>query len=128
MHEPDSDLDALAKAVVDAAFAVHQSLGPGYLESVYEEALCVELELRNIAYESQVPFHVKYRGRRVGEGRLDLLVGGRLVVELKAVESLAPIHKAQLISYLKATGHRLGLLINFNVALIKNGIQRIILS
>ena len=128
MPEPDAELDALAKLVVDAAFAVHKSLGPGYLESVYEEALCVELRLRRVLFESQVQFHVLYRDERVGEGRMDLLVGGRLVVELKAVESLAPIHRAQVISYLKATGHTLGLLINFNVPLIKSGIQRVVLS
>jgi GxxExxY protein len=128
MPEPDSELDALAKAVVDAAFAVHKTLGPGDLESVYEEALCVELEHRRIAFESQVAFHVEYRGEPAGEGRMDLLVGGRLVVELKAEESLGPIHKAQVISHLKASGHTPGLLINFNVPLIKNGIQRIVLS
>lgn len=103
-------------------------LGPGYLESVYEEALAVELELRGIAFARQVGMAVNYKGKMVGEGRLDFLVGRDLVVELKAVEALAPIHHAQVISYLKATGHSLGLLINFNVRVLKDGLQRIVLT
>ncbi|MCA8918354.1 MAG: GxxExxY protein [Planctomycetes bacterium] len=126
--EPDAELDALARSVVDAAFQVHKALGPGYLESVYEAALCVELRNRQVPFRSQVSFGIEYSGERVGEGRLDLLVGERLIVELKAVESLAPIHQAQVISYLKATGHTLALLINFNVPLLKQGIRRIVLS
>jgi len=123
MSEPSAELDRLANAVIGAAIEVHRVLGP-----VYEEALAVELELRGIPFARQIPAAVDYKGHAVGEGRLDLLVGGKLVVELKAVEALAPIHSAQVISYLKATGHELGLLINFNVALLKEGIRRIVLS
>jgi GxxExxY protein len=126
--EPDESLDRLANEVIGAAIEVHRTLGPGFLESVYEEALCVELKLRKIPCERQVPVPVVYKGVAIGQGRLDLLVDGRLIVEIKTVEALAPIHKAQSISYLKATGYRLALLINFNAAFLKDGIKRIILS
>jgi len=126
--EPAEKLDELAKAVIGAAIEVHRELGPGFLESVYEEALCVELKLKGIPFERQVPIAVDYRGYRVGESRLDLLVDQALAVELKAVDVLAPIHHAQVLSYLKALGGRLGLLINFNVPVLKNGIKRIVLS
>ena len=126
--EPDALTDDLAHRVIGAAIEVHRHLGPGYLESVYEEALALELGLRGIAFERQKPIGVAYKGHAVGESRLDLLVGGCLVVELKAVEALAPIHQAQVISYLKATGLKLGLLINFNVPVLKSGIRRVILT
>jgi GxxExxY protein len=128
MKEPDQELNELTHSVIGAAIEVHRYLGPGYLESVYEEAMAVELELRGLSFERQRPFAIAYKKRAVGEGRLDLLVSNQLVVELKAVDSRAPIHKAQLISYLKATGCELGLLINFNVEILKNGIQRVILT
>ncbi len=128
MHEPDRLLDDLARVVVDAALEVHRELGPGYVESVYEEALAVELEIRSINFERQKPVSVSYKGQSVGEGRVDLLVGGVLIVELKAVEKLLPIHKAQVISYLKARGDALALLINFNERLLKDGIQRVVLT
>ena len=102
-------------------------MGPGFVESVYEHAMCVELGLRNLQYRRQVPVVVGYKGHRVGESCLDLLVADRVVVELKAVESLAPIHWVQVRSYLKATGCRLGLLINFNVPVLLRGVRRIIL-
>jgi len=95
---------------------------------VYEEALCIELTLRGIPFVRQPTIAVSYKGRPVGESRLDLLVGGSLIVELKAVEALASIHSAQVISYLRITGHRLGLVINFNVSLLRDGIKRIVLS
>lgn len=126
--EPLPEVDRLARAVLDAALEVHRHVGPGFLESVYEEALGIELALREIPFERQRPISVAYKGHRVGEGRLDLVVGGMLLVELKAVEALAPIHTAQVISYLKTTGLPLALLINFNVPILKQGIQRIILS
>jgi len=128
MKEPDQELDAVAHSVIGAAIEVHRYLGPGYLESVYEEAMAVELELCGLSFERQKPFAIDYERRAVGEGRMDLLVAKRLVVELKAVESLAPIHKAQVISYLKATKCELGLLINFNVEVLKNGVQRVVLT
>ena len=126
--EPEKRTDDVASAVIGAAIEVHRVLGPGYLENVYEEALAVELNLRGIPFERQKTMAVDYKGHAVGEGRLDLLVDSRLVVELKAVESLVPIHTAQVISYLKAVWLPLGLLINFNVPLLKTGIKRIILS
>lgn len=126
--EPSPELDGLAKAVIDAAIEVHRHLGPGFLEGVYEEALVVELAMRQIPFERQRPIAVNYKTHAVGEGRVDLLVAGELLVELKAVEMLAPIHKAQVISYMKATGLQLALLINFNVPVLRSGIQRVVLT
>ena len=124
--EPDQKTDELARAVIGAAIEVHRHLGPGFLESVYEEALCVEMADRRIPFERQKEISLLYKDREIGKHRVDLLVGGSLIVELKTVEALAEIHKAQVISYLKATGLSLGLLINFNVSILKNGIQRIV--
>lgn len=126
--EPDEKLDQLARTTVDAALEVHRHLGPGYLESIYEEALAVELTLRDLPFVRQIPIPVQYKGQSVGQGRLDFLVDGALVVELKAVDALLPVHKAQVISYLKATGLQLGLLMNFNIPVLSQGIQRIIYS
>ncbi len=126
--EPDKEIDELARRTLAAAVEVHKHLGPGYLESVYEEALAVELTLLNIPFIRQIPVSVQYKDQLVGQGRLDFLVNDELVVELKAVDALLPIHKAQVLSYLKATRHRLGLLINFNVPVLMRGVQRIILS
>lgn len=128
MKEPSPKLDQLTHEVIGAAIEVHRTLGPGYLESVYEEALAIELALRGIPFTRQVVIAVDYKGHSVGESRLDLLVGGQLVTELKAVEALAPIHSAQVISYLKTTGHLLGLLINFNVCCLKDGVKRVVLT
>jgi len=125
--EPDDELDRLAHAVIGAAIEVHRTLGPGFLEAVYENALAIELELRGVPFRRQLPKVVQYKGHNVGEGRLDLLVGDVLLVELKAVEELAPVHTAQVLSYLKARQIHLGLLINFNVAVLKDGIKRVIL-
>jgi len=117
-----------AAAVVDAAFRVHSSLGPGLLESVYEACLLHELRERGVTAARQVEVPIVYDGVTLDQGfRLDLLVGGCLVVELKTVDTLLPVHMAQLITYLKLTGHRLGLLINFNVPLLKDGIHRVVL-
>lgn len=127
-REPDERVDGIAHAVIGAAIEVHRVLGPGYLESVYEEAMVVELGLRGIAFVRQVPFGLDYKGRRVGEGRVDLLVDGSLVVELKTVDALAPIHKAQVLSYLRALDLTLGLLINFKVAVVRDGIKRVVRS
>jgi len=127
MQEPDSELDELAHKTIGAAIEVHRCLGPGFVEAVYEEALCVELRARNIPYVSQVEVSVNYKGQKVGTGFMDILVDERLVLELKAVETLLPIHFAQVLSYLKATGHHLALLINFNVPMLKSGIKRVAL-
>jgi GxxExxY protein len=126
--EPMKEVDDLANAVIGAAIEVHKHLGPGYLENVYEQALAVELGLRDIPHVRQHPVSVAYKGTSVGEGRLDFLVAGKLIVELKAVESILPIHKSQLISYLKAMSLPLGLLMNFNVRMMRDGIQRIVFS
>ena len=107
---------------------VHRLLGPGYLESVYEAALAVELRLRGIPFKLQHQFEVRYKSEAVGEGRVDFLVADRLLLELKSVDRLAPVHKAQVISYLKALGVHLALLVNFNERLVKEGIQRVVLS
>ncbi len=124
----NQELNQLSHAVIGAAMEVHKQLGPGFLESVYEKALKVELDIRGIPHQPQLVFDVDYKGANVGEGRVDILVQGSLIVELKAVEALAPIHTAQVISYLKALKLNLGLLINFNVPLLKQGIKRIILT
>jgi GxxExxY protein len=126
-NEAGQQLDRLADAVIGAAIEVHRLLGPGYIEAVYEEALCVELGLRGIPFARQTSAAVSYKGQSVGEGRMDLVVSDVLVVELKAVEALVPVHSAQVISYLKTTGRKLGLLINFNVPILKQGIKRIAL-
>ena len=127
-EEPYEQVDKLAYAVIGAAIEVHRLLGPGFLEVVYEQALVVELQLSGIPFKRQVVVAVNYKGQAVGEGRLDLLIGDALIIELKAVNELTPIHSAQVISYLKMTGNQLGLLINFNVPILKDGIKRIILS
>jgi GxxExxY protein len=104
------------------------ALGPGLLESIYEECLCRELSVRSIPYERQRPLPVEYKGTKLDCGyRIDLLVGGSVVVEIKSVSNLEPIHDAQLLTYLKLGGWKLGLLINFNVPLLKDGIRRRIL-
>ncbi len=128
MREPGEQMDDLARVVVDAAMEVHRELEPGFVEGVYEEALAVELRMRSVECERQKVVSVSYKGCPVGEGRVDLLVGGLLIVELKAVEKLLPVHKAQVISYLKARGSTLALLINFNERLLKDGIQRVVLT
>lgn len=114
--------------IVDAAFRVHSQLGPGLLESVYEACLIYELRKRQLKVAAQVELPVVYDNTRLNTGfRLDLLVEQSVIVELKAVEAIIPVHKAQLLTYLKLSGYRVGLLINFNVPLIKQGIQRFIL-
>ena len=123
-----AELDQLAKETVDAAFKVHSNLGPGLLEGIYEVCLVYELHKRGIKVQQQVTLPVIYDGLRLEAGlRLDLLVEEKMIVELKTVEMILPIHQAQLLTYLKLTGQRLGLIINFNVVRIKEGIKRIVL-
>ena len=126
--EPSPEADKRAHEVIGAAIEVHRFLGPGFPESVYEEALTRELKHRDIPFQRQLPIGVSYKGELVGEARLDLLVDRCLVVEIKAVEHLAPIHTAQVISYIRATEIKLGLLLNFNVPLLPQGMKRIIRS
>lgn len=123
---PDS-LNDLCQKVIGAAIDVHRALGPGLLEAIYEAALAIELTERRIPFQRQPEVEPCYKGQQIGKGRLDFLVDGELVLELKAVEILAPVHTAQVLAYLRATGHRLALLMNFNVAVLKDGIQRVIL-
>jgi len=124
---PD-DIERVAEEIVDAAFKIHTSLGPGLLESVYESCMCYELSKRDIPFQKQLNLPVIYESIRIDAGlRLDLLVNDSIVVELKAVQEHHPVFEAQVLTYLKLTGQRLGLLINFNVPLIKEGIKRIIL-
>lgn len=126
--EKDFEFDPLTHSVIGAAIEVHRVLGPGFLESVYEEALAIELGDRSIPFVRQHVIGLTYKGRPVGEGRLDLFVDQSLVVELKAVEALLPVHSAQILSYLKAVQCKTGLLINFNVPMLKRGVRRFALS
>ncbi|HTF56247.1 MAG TPA: GxxExxY protein [Planctomycetota bacterium] len=122
------EADRTATQIVDAAFAVHSGLGPGLLESVYEVCLLYEFRKRGLRVQSQLVLPVLYDGLQIDAGlRIDALVNGCVVLELKAVERALPVHRAQVLTYLKLSGMRLGLLINFNVPLIKDGIARIAL-
>ena len=114
--------------VIGSAIAVHRALGPGFLESIYRKALCVEFEKRTMAFECERPVAVTYSGVPIPGQRIDLIVGGLIIVELKAVAKVEEIHRAQLISYLRAAGLRGGLLINFRVRVLTQGIRRVVLS
>ncbi len=123
---PD-DVERMATIAVDAAFAVHSEYGPGLLESAYEACFARELELRGITYQRQLPVPLNYKGTLIEVGfRADIVMEGKLLLELKAVEQVIPVHKAQVITYLKVMRLPLGLLINFNKPLIKDGIERIL--
>ena len=120
------DINDLTGKVIGAAIEVHKILGPGLLESAYESCLCVELDKRNIPYERQKEIPIDYKGTKVDCGfRSDLIVDDRLIVELKARDDLLPIHEAQLLTYLKLMRIKIGLLINFNVLVLKDGIKRL---
>ena len=128
-YEPiPAETERIANAVVDAAMKVHRTLGPGLLESVYEACLCYELEQRGIPFKAQISLPVVYEDVRLDAGlRLDLLVDNAVIAELNVVQEMHPVFEAQLLTYLRLTGLRLGLLINFNVPLLKNGIKRVVL-
>ena len=120
------DLDSLSERVIGCAIAVHRSLGPGLLESIYRDCLILELKAEKIRVEKEIRVPLTYRGERIaGRLILDLLVDGRLVVELKAVEQIQSVHLAQVITYLKLTGHPAGLLLNFNAASLRAGLRRL---
>ena len=119
--------ELVMRRVIGAAIAVHRELGPGFMEPIYRRAMCQELSYREIAYETERRVAVKYRNAVVGEHRFDLLVNGLVVVELKAVAASNPVHRAQVLSYLRAARLRAGLVINFRVALLKEGLERIVL-
>jgi len=129
-YEPlPAELERLAKACVDAAFRVHKALGPGLLESVYEACMTYELRKMGFHVDRQVDCPIVYDGHELDEGfRIDLLVDGKLIVELKATERMVPVYLAQTMTYLKLAKRRLGLLMNFNVPAIKDGIKRIVVG
>ena len=115
----------ITEAIIGAAIEVHRELGPGLLESAYEECLCYELSLRGLSFQRQVELPVIYKGNRLDCGfRLDIVAEGSVVVELKAVEKVLPIHEAQVLTYLKLSEMTVGLLLNFNVPLMKDGVKR----
>lgn len=119
------DLDKLSKQVIDCFFQVHQKLGAGYLEKIYEDCLCIELEDHGLNYVRQYPMEMVYNDRKIkSDFFLDLVVEDKILIELKAVEALLPVHGAQIYSYLKMSKIPLGFLVNFNVPLIKDGIKR----
>jgi GxxExxY protein len=124
--EPDRELDELARLTIGAAIEAHRRLGPGLDEGMYQGAMEVELQLRGISFARQVDMPIEYKGVAIGTRRIDLVVGGRLIVELKSVEQLGPLHRAQLMTYLRITGLTLGLLINFNTIILKDGLKRVI--
>ena len=128
-HAPISEReDQIARTIVNSAFTVHKTLGPGLLESIYEVCFCHELTKQGLSIRRQVLLPIVYDGIKFDEGlRLDVLVEELIICELKAVEELKPVFMAQLISYLKLAGKRIGFLINFNVPLIKSGIKRVVL-
>ena len=120
------EINNLTGEVIGAAIEVHKAMGPGLLESTYEECLCIELGLRNIPFERQKEIPIEYKGFNLNHAyRLDIVVPNELIVELKACENLEPIHDAQLLTYLKLSGIKVGLLINFNVPVLKEGIKRL---
>ena len=122
-------INQLTHEIIGAAIEVHRKLGPGLLESAYKECLCRELVLRAVPFERERPLPLEYKGIRLECGyRVDILVGGIVVMEIKAVEVLAPIHDAQLLTYFRIGGWRVGLLINFNVVVLKDGIHRRIIG
>ena len=120
----EAELNKLTERIIGCAIEVHRQPGPGLLESVYESAMCIELDLAGLAYERQKAVPVLYKGHLIGEHRLDLLVKGTVIVELKSVERFDPVFQAQVMSYLKLTGKPVGLMINFNTRLLKEGIHR----
>jgi GxxExxY protein len=122
------DEELVAREVIVSALAAHRELGPGYLESFYRKAMCLELEAHALAVETEKAVEVQYRGATIGTHRVDLIVQGLVIVELKAVETIDPVHRKQVVSYLRATKLRLGLLINFDVELLKHGLKRVVLT
>ena len=121
-HYPEQ---ALTRGIISAAMEVHRALGPGLLESAYQACLCHELKLRGLEFERQIDLPIAYKEVKLACGyRIDMIVGNRVVVELKSVQQILPVHEAQLLTYMRLTGIHVGLLINFNVAVLKNGIKR----
>ena len=122
-------VNVLTKEIIGAAIEVHRYLGPGFLVSVYQQCLAKELQLRDIPYRYEWPLPLDYKGLRMKCGyRVDLLVANAVVVETKSIEAIAPVHEAQLLTYMRLGGWKVGLLINFNVLVLKNGIRRKVLG
>ncbi len=123
------NVNQTTEAIIGSAIEVHKHLGPGLLESAYEECLCHELSLRNIPFQKQVPLPVVYKGTKLDCGyRVDLLVKDEVVVELKAIESILPIHEAQALTYMRLGSWKVGLIINFNTPIVVKGIKRLVLG
>jgi len=121
------DVNKTTESIIGAAIEVHRHLGPGLLESAYEECLCEELSLRKIPFTRQVALPVVYKNKKLDIGyRIDLLVDDEVVVELKTVETILPIHEAQTLTYMRLSGKQVGLILNFNVTVLKNGIKRLV--
>ena len=128
-NDMPQELDELSGKVVDSVFAVHKELGPGFLEKIYEDALCYELEQRGISFIRQKSIPVFYKNQKMPtEYKLDLIVEDQIILELKTVDKILPVHEAQILSYMKQCGTSLGFVVNFNESLIKNGIKRVVLS
>jgi GxxExxY protein len=121
------DLNQLTEKIIGCAIEVHRNLRPGLLEATYEEAMCIELADAHLSYQRQMPFPILYKRRTLGEYRLDLLVEDTVIVEIKSVERFDPVFEAQVLTYLKPTGKKIGLLINFNSRLVRDGIKRFVL-
>ncbi len=121
------DENGISRIIVGAAIEVHRNLGPGLLESVYQQCLARELHLQDVSYSLEMPMNAEYKGLKFDVGyRLDMMVAGKVIVELKVVEIILPVHEAQLLSYLKLSNKKLGLLLNFNVPVMKVGIRRVV--
>lgn len=121
------EINKLTQRIIDCAIEVHRHLGPGLLEAAYEAALCIELEEAGLKFQRQVPFPAVYKGRTIGEYRIDLIVEDAVVVEIKSVERFDRLFEAQVLTYLKVAGKKVGLLLNFNSRLLKDGVKRFIL-
>ena len=120
-------LEDLICRTIGCGIAVHRALGPGLLENIYSRAICLELQEANIPFETEKPIPVWYRGQLLCHQRLDLIVAGQIVIEIKAVDRFNPVHHAQLLSYLRVSNLRVGLLMNFNAAILQDGLKRIVL-
>lgn len=127
-NQLDEKTEIIIRNIIGAVIDVHRELGPGYLEKVYEQAIALELRHRGLAYATQVSVPVYYKGEKIHGQVLDMVVEGKVILELKSVEILLPIHEAQILSYLKSTGLPAGLLINFKERFVKNGIKRFVQS
>jgi GxxExxY protein len=121
------ELEQITEKIIGCAIEVHRTLGPGLLEQVYENALCIELSISGLKYQRQVIYPLQYKQKPIGDYRIDLIVEDSIIIEIKSVERIDPLFEAQLLTYLKITNKKVGLLINFNSKLIKEGVKRLVL-